>query len=544
MPAAADVITYEVIELTPAERALLARHEMEAAEEAYGNAAKRLAKTQFGTQAYEDALQAKTEADAERKAAVDNWKEAQKAYNEQREKEIGKALESQPANFDPTRLSTPALNQLVDSGQASSERRSIYGTMHRVTVIPVTLEDGRQVKLVYLNDGIGHKIAAVLPGSYSEQQAANFVWSQIREHANNSADATTTAVLSLIPGFGTVDRAAELANGRASWTEFGKALSLDLIQIGRYLKFCRMTRVGATGFVGLKGADMYNHLRQGAVGSAMLDVLEASLAVLNISCFPAGTLVVAVDQHGERCSRAIESICIGDVVLARAEHGTEVQWRRVIDTVQRSKESLWHITYCRDGSPVEHTIRATDEHPFWSARRQDWVQARDLKPGDTLADPRGETWVVIRTHREAFAEPIPVYNLTVEHDHTYFVAPPNDEHAAVLVHNVKCKTGGLATPKDLASRVWPKHHPFPVYLGGAIDQTLKKIPRGLHYQFHASLDKWMGGKYARAKTAAAFKSMDKSEIIRDLTIFYKTADGGAYRKYLADFLKAVEESGL
>ena len=44
-----------------------------------------------------------------------------------------------------------------------------------------------------------------------------------------------------------------------------------------------------------------------------------------------------------------------------------------------------------------------------------------------------------------------------------------------------------------ASRAWPKHHPFPKYLGGAWDQTLKKIPRKLHQQFHAALDKWKGG---------------------------------------------------
>ena len=95
---------------------------------------------------------------------------------------------------------------------------------------------------------------------------------------------------------------------------------------------------------------------------------------------------------------------------------------------------------------------------------------------------------------------------------------------------------------SIVSRVWPKHHPFPKYLGGAAEQTLKKIPRNLHYQFHASLDKWKGGKYARANTSAAFKNMDKAEVIKDLTEFYKTADGGAYSKYLDDFLQAVTES--
>ncbi|QDU58543.1 putative deoxyribonuclease RhsB [Aeoliella mucimassa] len=107
--------------------------------------------------------------------------------------------------------------------------------------------------------------------------------------------------------------------------------------------------------------------------------------------------------------------------------------------------------------------------------------------------------------------------------------------------NVYQATGGGSSGG--VSSVWPKHHPFPKYLGGAADQTLKKIPRKLHYQFHSSLDKWMNCKYARAKGAGAFKSIDRKEVIRDLTEFYKTADGGIYKKYLNDFLQAVKESG-
>ena len=100
-----------------------------------------------------------------------------------------------------------------------------------------------------------------------------------------------------------------------------------------------------------------------------------------------------------------------------------------------------------------------------------------------------------------------------------------------------------AAPTKGVSRKWPKHHPFPKYLGGAVDQTLRKIPRKLHYRFHSALDKFKGGKYARSKGAAHFKDVDKTEVIKDLTEFYKTAEGGAFKKYLPDFLKAVKESG-
>jgi hypothetical protein len=93
------------------------------------------------------------------------------------------------------------------------------------------------------------------------------------------------------------------------------------------------------------------------------------------------------------------------------------------------------------------------------------------------------------------------------------------------------------------SRIWPKHHPFPKYLGGAVDQTLKKIPRKLHEKFHAALDQWRGGKYARSKGADHFKGMNKDGIIKDLREFYEQAEGGIFKEFLRDFEQAVKESG-
>jgi hypothetical protein len=174
------------------------------------------------------------------------------------------------------------------------------------------------------------------------------------------------------------------------------------------------------------------------------------------------------------------------------------------------------------------TITGTTIHPVWSVDRQEWVPLAELAEGETLQGLDGLA-VVLGVSLSRVSQP--VYNIEVHGEHVYQVG-----ELGLVVHNVKSISG--------VSRVWPKHHPFPMYLGGAANQTLKKIPRNLHYQFHSSLDKWMGGKYARAHTAAAFKNIDKAEVIKDLTKFYKTADGGAYAKYLDDFLQAVEESGF
>jgi hypothetical protein len=70
------------------------------------------------------------------------------------------------------------------------------------------------------------------------------------------------------------------------------------------------------------------------------------------------------------------------------------------------------------------------------------------------------------------------------------------------------------------------------------------MPRHLHERFHAALDKWKGGKYARWRGADEFKNMSREEIIRDLREFYQKAEGGIFKKYLPDFEQAVKESGF
>jgi hypothetical protein len=163
----------------------------------------------------------------------------------------------------------------------------------------------------------------------------------------------------------------------------------------------------------------------------------------------------------------------------------------------------------------------TSNHPYWSVDRHDFIPAEDLLVGEQV-----DTIYGIRRIASIAPRPGPpvtkVYNLeTLEH--VYRVG-----ELGTLVHNV-CP--------------WPKHHPFPKYLGGVPEQTLKKIPPNLHYRLHSALDKFMDGKYARRHTAAHFEGIDKATVVKDLTKFYKTAEGGIFKKYLNDFLRAVKESG-
>jgi RHS repeat-associated protein len=101
---------------------------------------------------------------------------------------------------------------------------------------------------------------------------------------------------------------------------------------------------------------------------------------------------------------------------------------------------------------------------------------------------------------------------------------------------------GAGAAVKVVSRVWPKHHAWPQYLQGLAKQTLKKVPKHEHEQLHSALDKWMSGKYARAKGTEHFADMPTSRITQDLREFYEKAENGRWKYLLPDFEKAVKET--
>jgi hypothetical protein len=75
-------------------------------------------------------------------------------------------------------------------------------------------------------------------------------------------------------------------------------------------------------------------------------------------------------------------------------------------------------------------IGVTTNHPFWSEDRQEFVQARELRIGETLVTASGcQTRVQSMVAR---ATPEAVYNLEVDGEHVYYVSA-----GGVLVHNAK-----------------------------------------------------------------------------------------------------------
>ncbi len=145
-------------------------------------------------------------------------------------------------------------------------------------------------------------------------------------------------------------------------------------------------------------------------------------------CFVAGTPVATGEGD-----RPIEEIRTGDFVLARDEESGEVAPHRVTETFVTPNMPIVEVRVRETPGEV---IRATPGHRFWTLDRA-WVEASTLVAGEVLLDSAGEALHVESTKAEP--ETHTVFNLEVDHVHTYFVG---------------------------ASRVWV-HNPAPGSCGGA-----------------------------------------------------------------------------
>ncbi|QDT64703.1 polymorphic toxin-type HINT domain-containing protein [Calycomorphotria hydatis] len=133
--------------------------------------------------------------------------------------------------------------------------------------------------------------------------------------------------------------------------------------------------------------------------------------------------------------KRIEGIQIGDRVLARDEFSEEIGWHEV-DRVYRRVSDHLRILKVRSDDGVTQTLETTDEHPFWSADRQAWVNAGELRLGEHLTTSDGDPQTVVFTTYEHRPEGVPVYNFRVVDAHTYYVtAPEAPRGPPVLVHN-------------------------------------------------------------------------------------------------------------
>ncbi|MES2569999.1 MAG: polymorphic toxin-type HINT domain-containing protein, partial [Verrucomicrobiota bacterium] len=153
-------------------------------------------------------------------------------------------------------------------------------------------------------------------------------------------------------------------------------------------------------------------------------------------CFVAGTCVATADG-----SKPIEQIVTGDLVWSNDLSSNERHLNRVVKTFIREVSDTLVV------NAGNERLETTAEHPFWVVNGEDlasrqvpgsgvalpgspgaWVQAQQLRVGDTLLNIQGELMAVNGTFPVEHSTI--VYNFEVEWKNNYFVG-----ESGLLVHN-------------------------------------------------------------------------------------------------------------
>ena len=132
-------------------------------------------------------------------------------------------------------------------------------------------------------------------------------------------------------------------------------------------------------------------------------------------------------------TRGIECLQPGETVLAWDPATRRVRPQRIEATFVRTTRRL-RVLEIADGRGEVQTLHTTDEHPFWSVDRRQFVAAGELHPGEGLLGLDGSLLHLLGSRVEHHPRGITVYNLRVAHDHTYFAAA-SPASAPLLVHN-------------------------------------------------------------------------------------------------------------
>jgi hypothetical protein len=132
-------------------------------------------------------------------------------------------------------------------------------------------------------------------------------------------------------------------------------------------------------------------------------------------------------------TRSIECLQPGETVLAWDPATRRVRPQRIEATFVRTTRRL-RVLEIADGRGEVQTLHTTDEHPFWSVDRRQFVAAGELHPGEGLLGCDGGLLTLRGSRVEHHPRGITVYNFRVAHDHTYFAAA-TPASAPLLVHN-------------------------------------------------------------------------------------------------------------
>lgn len=183
-----------------------------------------------------------------------------------------------------------------------------------------------------------------------------------------------------------------------------------------------------------------------ADAAAMSLVNVATEAVVAPKCFTAGTLVLTAEGLV-----AIETIKVGDRVLAYNEETGEIAYKDVLNTFVNSTDELTKLTVETEDGELE-TIESTPGHPYYVEETGEFVKAYQLKEGTKLSLADGRAAYVKEIQTKETEETVSVYNFEVDDFHTYYVG-----ENSVLVHNMRCdylnNANGMINTNDMLNEL-------------------------------------------------------------------------------------------
>ncbi|MER7366332.1 polymorphic toxin-type HINT domain-containing protein [Nonomuraea wenchangensis] len=162
-----------------------------------------------------------------------------------------------------------------------------------------------------------------------------------------------------------------------------------------------------------------------------------------LNSFAPGTQVLMADGS---TTKDIEDIEVGDSVWAADPEKDDAE-ARTVTAVHRNLDTNMADVAVQTADGSANVLHTTTEHPFWQQLNRKWVNAGDLRPGDTLRTADGQSALVkqVRT----FGSMQVMYNLTVDVLHTYYVLAGE---TPVLVHNSNCWSTRTEKAGDLANK--------------------------------------------------------------------------------------------
>jgi hypothetical protein len=177
-----------------------------------------------------------------------------------------------------------------------------------------------------------------------------------------------------------------------------------------------VTALDAALRTGVAIDEAWKALRTAGVTEAAIEGITTKLALTK--CFPAGTKVATADGP-----KSIEDIKVGDRVWSQDQVTGKKSLQPVLRLFHRTVGSLVRIR------TAHGQVEATDSHRFW-VRERGWVEAGDLRAGDTLEARDGGSTQVLGT--TVVKGSVKVFNFEVARNHTYYVYAGT---TPVLVHN-------------------------------------------------------------------------------------------------------------